>query len=147
MHEEFGSQSGDTNLYGYVLQDPVNWIDDDGLQRKAPGPNYPSVGGLEGGGSGGAGGGGSGGIGGKGGGAGPGSSATCRSFTPDQRAVVSLAKDAQARGGLTNSEAQILNQFANEYRVPFRGPEIHPGRPYGQFPHFNVGPINHIPLK
>ena len=26
---------GDTNLYGYVLQDPVNWIDPEGTTQKA----------------------------------------------------------------------------------------------------------------
>lgn len=28
---------GDTNLYGYVLQDPINWIDSDGLSPNRPG--------------------------------------------------------------------------------------------------------------
>lgn len=27
---------GDTNLYGYVLQDPINWIDSDGLSPNRP---------------------------------------------------------------------------------------------------------------
>lgn len=27
---------GDTNLYGYVLNDPINFVDDQGLQRKPP---------------------------------------------------------------------------------------------------------------
>lgn len=33
MCEEIGSLSGDTNLYGYVANDPVNWIDPLGLDR------------------------------------------------------------------------------------------------------------------
>lgn len=27
---------GDTNLYGYVMQDPINWIDSDGLSPNRP---------------------------------------------------------------------------------------------------------------
>lgn len=30
---------GDTNLFGYVAQDPVNWVDPDGLSRSLAGPN------------------------------------------------------------------------------------------------------------
>ena len=29
-------EGGDTNLYGYVMQDPVNWIDSDGLKMEMP---------------------------------------------------------------------------------------------------------------
>lgn len=36
-HREIGSQSGDTNLYGYVLQDPINLVDSDGLRPDDPG--------------------------------------------------------------------------------------------------------------
>ncbi len=33
MYEESGFRRGDTNLYGYVLQDPVNFTDRNGLYR------------------------------------------------------------------------------------------------------------------
>jgi len=32
---------GDANLYGYVLNDPINWIDSDGLRRGRGGRNNP----------------------------------------------------------------------------------------------------------
>jgi len=35
--------AGDTNLYGYVLADPVNWIDEDGLEAVLPAP-APAIG-------------------------------------------------------------------------------------------------------
>jgi hypothetical protein len=48
---------------------------------------------------------------------------------------------------VTPGEADILRQWAAETGLPFRGPEVHPGRPFGQFPHIHLGPINHIPVK
>ncbi|MCK6486078.1 MAG: RHS repeat-associated core domain-containing protein [Phycisphaerae bacterium] len=68
-------------------------------------------------------------------------------FTPDQSALIDLAKGASARGGVTREEARILREWACEYGVPFRGPELHPGRPFGQFPHIHIGPVNHIPVR
>jgi RHS repeat-associated protein len=35
---------GDTNLYGYVLNDPINLIDTEGLQSLSPTPAPPEVG-------------------------------------------------------------------------------------------------------
>ena len=48
-------EGGDTNLYGYVMQDPVNWIDVSGLTRKSPdeGSGFPGGSGPGGGGGGG----------------------------------------------------------------------------------------------
>ena len=67
--------------------------------------------------------------------------------TPDQRAAVELAKEARRRGGLSQDEAEALVDMAKETGLEARGPESHPGRPYGQEPHIHVGPINHIPVK
>jgi len=69
-----------------------------------------------------------------------------RTFTADQSALVDLAKEAQ-RTGVTRQEADVLRSWANETGLPFRGPETHPGRPIGQFPHMHLGPINHIPVN
>ncbi|WP_245472292.1 RHS repeat domain-containing protein [Rhizobium jaguaris] len=66
-------------------------------------------------------------------------------FTPDQSAVVDLAKGAQ-RGGLSITDAQTLLGWAQEYGLPCRGPEIHPNRPFNIL-HIHVGPINHIPVN
>jgi RHS repeat-associated protein len=35
--DPIGFDGGDSNLYGYVLGDPINWIDDDGLIRRGGG--------------------------------------------------------------------------------------------------------------
>ena len=31
--------------------------------------------------------------------------------------------------------------------VPSRGPECHPGRPFGQYPHIHIGPVDHINVR
>ena len=67
-------------------------------------------------------------------------------FTPDQAALVDLAKQAQ-RKGVSAEEAQTLRQWADEVGLPSRGPEAHPGRPFGQYPHIHIGPVNHIPVR
>ena len=68
-----------------------------------------------------------------------------RAFTADQAALIALAREAR-RGGVTASEAKILRGWAREYRLPFRGPELHPRRPYGRQLHIHVGPVDHIPV-
>jgi hypothetical protein len=68
-------------------------------------------------------------------------------YDANQAALIDLAKEAQ-RTGLSTGEAAIMRQWASEYKlVPLRGPEVHPGRPFGQFPHMHTGPVNHIPVK
>jgi RHS repeat-associated protein len=67
-------------------------------------------------------------------------------FTPDQQALVELAKEAKKLGGMTETEVQIMRKWGNEYDVLVRGPESHPGRGFGSEPHVHVGPVNHIPI-
>jgi RHS repeat-associated protein len=69
-------------------------------------------------------------------------------FTAEQDAVIQLAKDAKRSGGLTQGDAGTLREWANEYGLPSRGPEIHPNRPgwAGENLHMHIGPINHIPV-
>jgi RHS repeat-associated protein len=69
-----------------------------------------------------------------------------KKFNADQSALIDLAKEAQ-RKGVSQKEANILRQWANELGVTSRGPEVHPNRPYGQNPHIHIGPIDHIWIK
>jgi RHS repeat-associated protein len=64
----------------------------------------------------------------------------------DIAAPVAIAKEAERKGGVTLDEAKTLRQWADELNVPSRGPEQHPGRPFGQYPHMHVGPVNHLPV-
>jgi hypothetical protein len=68
-------------------------------------------------------------------------------FTPEQDALIQLAKDAQRRGGLTSEEGALLRQWADEYGLPSRGPEAHSGSGFGSNPHYHIGPVNHIPAR
>jgi RHS repeat-associated protein len=69
-----------------------------------------------------------------------------KKFTPDQAALVDLAKEAQKKG-VNKDDANTLLQWADEYKLPNRGPETHPNRPYGKDPHIHVGPVDHIFIK
>jgi RHS repeat-associated protein len=66
--------------------------------------------------------------------------------TGDQDALIKIAKRVK-RTGVSTEEAEILQEWAEEFEVPFRGPEAHPGRGFGSLPHIRVGPINHIPVR
>jgi len=66
-------------------------------------------------------------------------------FTGDQTALLQMAKTAK-KTGATIDEAKILKEWAKEYNLPYRGPEIHPDRNYNK-PHIHIGPVNHIPIK
>ncbi len=69
-------------------------------------------------------------------------------FTEDQDAVQKLAKEAKRKGGLTESDADILMDWADEYKIPARGPEVS-ARPgiWHDTRHYHIGNIDHIPLK
>jgi uncharacterized protein RhaS with RHS repeats len=64
--------------------------------------------------------------------------------SPDQQAVIDLAKEAQKKGGLSADEARALQDLAKDAGVRTRGPESHKDRPQGQNPHIHVGPVDHI---
>ena len=68
--------------------------------------------------------------------------------TPDQEALVEIAKDKEKRGGVSEEEAETLVQWGTEIGLEnTRGPESHPNRPEGSKPHIHVGPVNHIPVN
>jgi len=69
-------------------------------------------------------------------------------YDEDQQAVIALAKEAKAKGGLTNAEAAILLAWAKEFNVPNHGPESHPTRPgkTNQDLHIHIGKTGHIPV-
>ena len=50
----------------------------------------------------------------------------CQKFTPDQQAVIDLAKES--KNGLSRSEAETLVGWAKEYGIKAHGPMIHPNR-------------------
>ncbi len=68
--------------------------------------------------------------------------------TPDQQAVIELAKEAKRKGGITDSDASILLDWADEYGVPHHGPETHVNRPgaASNVPHIHIGKTGHIPI-
>src|SRR5262249_12263903 len=67
--------------------------------------------------------------------------------SPDQDALIQLAKDAKNRGGVKPGDVEVLKKWCGEYDGPVRGPEVHPNRPFGQHPHIHVGPVDHIPVN
>lgn len=64
----------------------------------------------------------------------------------NQQALIDITKSG-GRNGFTPNEVNILKDWANEYKMPFRGPEVHPNRPFGKEPHFHLGPINHVKVR
>lgn len=69
--------------------------------------------------------------------------------TPDQQAVIDLAKDAKRNGGISAEDASTLLGWADEYNVPHHGPETHLNRPgpASNVPHIHIGKTGHIPIK
>ena len=74
-----------------------------------------------------------------------GSSVPNRSDPP--REVSTLIATAATARALRPAGAEILKDWAVEYYLKFRGPEIHVGRGFRRLPHIHVGPVAHIPLK
>lgn len=69
-----------------------------------------------------------------------------KKYNPNQQALIDIGKQGK-RGGFNEGEINILKDWANEYNIPFRGPEVHPGRPFGKDPHFHLGPVDHIKVR
>ena len=67
-------------------------------------------------------------------------------FSEDAGALIDLAKEAIRRGGLTCAEAEAMKKWGEEYGARVRGPETHPNRPFGKYPHIHVGPVDHVPV-
>jgi SpoU rRNA methylase family enzyme len=69
-------------------------------------------------------------------------------FSPNQAALIELAKDAK-RTGVSMEDAKTLLQWADEYKVSpaldHTGINAHEWK-YG-FDHIRIGPINHIQVK
>lgn len=78
-----------------------------------------------------------------------GASGNDKRYTPDQQAVIDLAKEAKANGGVTLDDTNTLLDWAYEYGVPAHGPEIHPSRTgkASNILHFHIGRTGHIPIK
>ncbi len=81
-------------------------------------------------------------------------------FTPEQKALVDMAKGDKKAGGITSSDMEAYKKLNAEagpkgFAEPnaVRGPETHPLRTPqstpgpGQKPHGHVGPVDHIPVK
>ena len=77
-----------------------------------------------------------------------GKSIEAKKYTPDQQAVIELAKEAKKAGGASLDDANILLDWANEYNILSHGPEIHLNRPgdASNIWHFHIGKTGHIPI-
>lgn len=75
-------------------------------------------------------------------------------FTPDEQALIELAKEAARKKGVSPDDAETLVGWGRELGWPedlARGPEIHddtrPDSWGGQNPHIHIGPVNHLPIR
>ena len=67
-------------------------------------------------------------------------------YTASQQAIVDLAQEAK-NTGVTVDEAQALLDLAQEFGFLPQQIESHAGRAFGQYLHFQIGPIDHIFIK
>ena len=75
--------------------------------------------------------------------------AASKAMTPSEKALHDLAKEAKIKGRtkpISEEEAKILREWADELNVPSRGPEIHPNRKFNK-PHTHIGDVDHIPVQ
>lgn len=54
--------------------------------------------------------------------------------------------------GISEGDMEAYKELNKGLPDPFpenkvRGPEVHPDRSFGKYPHGHVGPVNHIPIK
>jgi RHS repeat-associated protein len=70
---------------------------------------------------------------------------TARRNSSEQSALIDMAK-RDKRAGISRGDADAYKDLGNEVGVPVRGPEVHPGRSFNK-PHIHVGPVDHIPVK
>ena len=66
-------------------------------------------------------------------------------FTPDQSALIGLAKDCKRRGGVSCGNADTLLGWGKEYNLPCRDDRNTSHWKGG--PHIHIGPVSHIPIK
>jgi RHS repeat-associated protein len=67
-----------------------------------------------------------------------------RAYGANQRALIELAKNAKRSGGVAAKEAKILLEWASEYGVSSRGPQIHPNAATVNYWHVHIGKVSHI---
>ena len=76
--------------------------------------------------------------------------ATGAKWGDDATAVIKLAKEAERKSKISpicETDAKQLQDWADEYGVPSRGPEVHPNRPHGKEPHIHINEGGHIWIK
>ncbi len=79
----------------------------------------------------------------------PGGISKIRYFTPDQAALIDLAKEAWKRSrtkAISKEEAEILIEWAKEYGLHWQRHPPHPERKVN-WPHIRIGPVNHIRVE
>jgi RHS repeat-associated protein len=65
-------------------------------------------------------------------------------FDVDQNALIQLVKELQRKGKISGDDTKTLLDWAKGYGLRHRGPEVHPDRPFGKYPHIHIGPLDHI---
>ena len=120
--DPIGFAGRDMNLYAYVGGNPMSYIDPSGLVDR-PMKEPP---------------------------AGSGGGAACNPgpFTPNEAALIELAKEAKRRGQISRENAETLLKWANElvFKGPARIDPAHLGTKTN-FIHLHLGPVKHLPVK
>lgn len=68
-------------------------------------------------------------------------------YDPNHQSLIELAKYAKAAGGTSLDDANTLLNWADEYGIPYHGPEYGETGSWGPYNlHFHIGPVDHIPV-